>query len=180
MKTEFLKQGRRITVSVLLLISVSSVCLAVEYNENAAQEDQQAIIDASHDTSMLAAQDAMATPQPPSQPSIEIDSMVDQFLSRAGYMQGWNDKKETFITVGTSVLDSEDPSYDDSFMIKRSLKSMEANLDAKVQIIEFIRTEMSAMDQASTPGTNLNAQFKEKIDKLQKKIEAQRKKLVGL
>ncbi|MCG8565740.1 MAG: hypothetical protein MI747_11735, partial [Desulfobacterales bacterium] len=177
MKTEFLKQAGRIIVSVLVLMSVYSVCPAVEYPEDGAPDDT---IQASQDTSMLAAQAAAAIPQPPSQPAMDIDSMVDQFLSRAGYMQGWNDSKETFIAVGVSVLDSEDPSYDDSFIIKRSLKSMEATLDAKAQIIEFIRTEMSVMDQASTPGTDLNAQFQEKIDKLQKKIEAQRRKLVAL
>ncbi|CCO23284.1 conserved exported protein of unknown function [Maridesulfovibrio hydrothermalis AM13 = DSM 14728] len=180
MKIFIFKEVGRIAISLMLLLSISTACLAVEYNENAAQDEQQAPLDASHDTSVQAAQAAVAIPQPPSQPAMDIDSMVDQFLGRAGYMQGWNAKKDTFIAVGTSVLDSEDPSYDDSFMIKRSLKSMEATLDAKAQIIEFIRTDMSVMDQASTPGTDLNAKFKEKIDKLERKIDNQRKKLVAL
>ncbi|SDL53441.1 hypothetical protein SAMN05660337_3223 [Maridesulfovibrio ferrireducens] len=167
-----------LAVSMVMLMA-SSIAFAVEYSDEKAQEEQ-VVQDASKDVSLNAAQKAMATSQPSSVPAMSVDDMVAQFLSRAGYMQGWNDKKETFIAVGTSVLDSEDPSYDDSFMIKRSLKSMEATLDAKSQIIKFIRTDMSVMDQASTPGTDLSAQFKEKIDKLQMKIEAQRKRLVAL
>lgn len=169
-----------IVAATLLIMSICSVCLAVEYSENTSAKGQEILQDASHDTSVQAVQIALAIPQPPSQAAMNIEDMVDHFLGRAGYAQGWNEKKETFIAVGISVLDSEDPSYDDSFMIKRSLKSMEATLDAKAQIIEFIRTDMSVMDQATTPGTDLNARFREKIEKLEKKINAQRKKLVAL
>ena len=115
---------------------------------------------------------------PPS--TMDIDTMVNQFLSNEGYMQGWNDEKETFVAVGLSALDSDAPSHDNSFLIKRSLKSMEAALDAKAKIIEFIHTKMSVMDRASTPGTDLNVQFKKEIDELDRKMNTPQNMLVDL
>lgn len=165
-------------VVLAILFSCYELGFAVEYTEkNSAQSEAPS---AAKDVSLNAMQSAAAISQPISQPSMNIDEMADNFLKKANYHRGWNPNKETFIAVGTSVIDCEDPSYDDSFITKRSLKSMEAILDAKAQIIEFVRVEMSAFDQASTPGTDLSTQFKEKITKLQKKIDSQRKKLVKM
>lgn len=161
-----------------LFLSCCELAFAVEYTENVTAQSETPSV--AKDVSINAMQSAAAIPQPVSQPSMDIDEMTDNFLKKANYHRGWNPNKETFIAVGTSVVDCEDPSYDDSFITKRSLKSMEAILDAKSQIIEFVRVEMSAFDQASTPGTDLSTQFKEKITKLQKKIDSQRKKLVKM
>jgi len=57
---------------------------------------------------------------------------------------------------------------------------MVATMDAKSQIIEFIRVEMDAIDQVVTPGTNLAAEFNEAREKLEKKMNAQKASLVKL
>ncbi|WP_031484932.1 hypothetical protein [Maridesulfovibrio frigidus] len=169
----------KILMVAMVMLMVSSFAFAVEYSDEKAQE-QLVGQDASQDVSLASAQAAMEKPQPPVVPQQTIDEAVDSYLSNSGYGRGWNDSKETFISVGVSFLDCEDPSYDTSFINKRSLKNMEAILDAKAQIIEFVRTDMSVLDQASTPGTDLNAEFKDKIDKLQNSIEAQRNKLAKM
>lgn len=175
-----MKNHTNIIIVILLLLFGSSTSFAVEYTEQQSEAPIEQQQDASKDVSLHAAQTAMETPQPISSPAQSIDDMVDQFLRKTGYTRGWNPERETYIAVGESVIDCEDPSYDDSFITKRSLKSMESILDGKSQIIEFIRTDMSAFDQVSTPGTDLNAQFKDKITKLQKKVDAQRRKLAVL
>jgi len=48
-------------------------------------------------------------------------------------------------------------------------------MDAKAEIIEYIRTEMTAMNQVWTPGTDLNAKLGQERDALENKINAQRK-----
>ena len=97
-----------------------------------------------------------------------------------GIEAGWDDQKKRFVAVGWAGFDSEDPTYDDSFMIKRSLQSMVATMDAKAQIIEFIRVEMDAIDQVVTPGTDLAAEFNEAREKLENKMNAQKATLVKL
>ena len=170
-------------LSLFLVLATVYPAAAVEFNENTAQSadpGQKASLDASQNESLKVAQEAMAIPQQPAPPAATIDDQVDRFLERAHLRRGWNKRKQAYIAVGESVVDCEDPSYDTAFITKRSLKSMEAVLDAKTQIIQNIRTEMSVMDRASTPGTDLNAQFREKIDKLQAKMESQRRTLVIL
>ncbi|WP_320006373.1 hypothetical protein [Maridesulfovibrio sp.] len=179
MKSEFLKLMRIIVASMITLMMVCSFAFAVEYSDEKAQEEL-VVQDASKDVSLTTAQAVMEKPAPEIIPTQSVDEAVDAFLAKSGLQRGWNDKNESFIAVGVSFLDCEDPSYDTSFITKRSLKNMEALLDAKSQIIEFIRTDMSVLDQASTPGTDLNTQFKDKIDTLQKKIESQRNKLVKM
>jgi len=108
------------------------------------------------------------------------ENQANIYLEKNRLYQGWNDEKKIFIVVGQASFDSEDPSYDDSFITKRSLKTMEATLDAKAKIIEYIRSNMSVMDRALTPGTDLSEKFREKIDKMERKMEAQRRQVAKL
>lgn len=179
MKSGITKQVGVFVASMVMLMMVCSFAFAVEYSDENAQEEQ-VVQDASKDVSLATAQSVMEKENPAIIPSQSIDEAADAFLANSGLQRGWNEKNESFVAVGVSFLDCEDPSYDTSFITKRSLKNMEALLDAKSQIIEFVRTDMSVLDQASTPGTDLNAQFKEKIDTLQRKIESQRNRLAKM
>ncbi|MEO1938612.1 MAG: hypothetical protein ABGW85_08290, partial [Sulfurimonas sp.] len=107
-------------------------------------------------------------------------TLADEWIESGPVSQGWNEDKKVFVTIGEASFDSEDPSYDDSFIIKRSLKTMEATLQAKAQIIEFISTDMSALDKVTTPGTDLHAQFHEKLEKLQQKQKAKLKTIAKM
>lgn len=102
------------------------------------------------------------------------EDQANDYLKKHGLSQGWNSEKKMFISVGQASFDSEDPSYDDKFITIRSLKTMAATLDAKARVIEYIRTDMSAVDKAVTPGTDLNEKFRMQMDQMERKIDAQR------
>jgi hypothetical protein len=104
-------------------------------------------------------------------------SQAKAFVTDQGLALGWNEDRKQMIVIGSASFDSEDPSYDKSYITKRTLKTMEATLDAKSKIIGYISTTMSAFDKATTPGTDLNAQFKEEVEMIEAKINAQRNKV---
>ncbi|NJB68499.1 hypothetical protein GGQ74_002172 [Desulfobaculum xiamenense] len=170
-----MKPARNLVLgSILCLLTLGCVwpCTAecVEYTPN----------DATQSTELQVTQKITEAQAPEVVPQKSIRDMVDEYLERSGVYEGWNEDKQVYVSIGEAAFDSEDPSYDDTFITKRSLKSMEAVLDGKSRIIEFIRTEMSVMDEASTPGTDLNALFKEELDKLERKMEAQRARVAKL
>ena len=162
-----------ISVSILFDGSASSVN-AVEFEPAGSdiQGEDVEISESYQDESMVVIQEILEKGQPAYGPG-DAEQQARIYIGNNGYFEGWNDGKKVFFSIGTAFFDSEDPSYDDSFITKRSLKTMQASLEAKARIIEFIRTEMSALDRASTPGTDLNAMFKAQINAGKKKMEAQ-------
>ena len=114
------------------------------------------------------------------EPVKTAEEQAADFVYNSGLSQGWNENQEMFISIGTAEFDSENPSYDDAYVVKRSLKAMQATLEAKARIIEYIETEMSAMDKATTPGTDLSEVFDGQLRKLEKKMNAQKAKLAKM
>ena len=112
--------------------------------------------------------------------TLDATDLAYQFIEKGNVLEGWNDDKKVYVAISEAVFDSEDPSYDDSFIIKRSLKSMEASLEAKKGIIQYIYTDMSASDRVKTPGTDLNSEFQDKLSKLERKAAAQRERVAKL
>ena len=58
------------------------------------------------------------------------EEQAADFVYNSGLSEGWNENQEMFISIGTAEFDSEDPSYDDAYVVKRSLKAMQATLEA--------------------------------------------------
>lgn len=103
-----------------------------------------------------------------------------EFIKEQSVKQDWDPDREMYVQVGTADFDNEDPAYDSAFVTKRSLASMQATLEAKAKIIEFINTKMTAMDQVTTPGTDLSARFNKDIRNLERKLNAQKEVLSKL
>ena len=116
-----------------------------------------------------------STPEPQYQKDATDQAQI--YVEEQGLEMGWNDDRKQMIVIGSASFDSEDPSYDKAYITKRALKTMEATLDAKSQIIEYISSTMSAFDKATTPGTDLQAQFKEEVDEIESNMNAQRNKV---
>jgi len=117
----------------------------------------------------------VTTPEPEYQKTAE--DQANSYVEDQGLETGWDDDRKQMIVIGVAEFDSEDPSYDRAYITKRSLKTMQATLEAKSQIIELMGTEMSAMDLATTPGVPLKKQFAEKVEDVQNKLNAQRNKV---
>ena len=118
------------------------------------------------------------------QPTVEevetkaASDMAQDFLNAAmdaGVLEngmGWNDAQQTYVAVGTAVfaLDGVDSA---DFLKMRSIKAMEAELNAKRQIIEFARTELSADIVVTLPDTGLGTAFDEERAAVQREIAKQ-------
>ena len=165
----------------LLALAVSSAAHAVEFKPGDTVPSAGAVVQqVSANDPAIAVVTQLQAASAASALEKDAKDLADEFLARGGVTEGWNTDKKIYVAVSEAIFDSEDPSYDDSFIIKRSLKSMEAALDAKRTIIEYIHTDMSASDRVSTPGTDLNTEFKDKLDQLERKAESQRKQIAKL
>lgn len=118
--------------------------------------------------------------QPKFTPSKTAFDQAREFVKEQGVKQGWDAEREMYVQIGTAYFDNEDPAYDSTFVTKRSLASMQATLEAKAKIIEFINTKMSAIDQVTTPGTDLSAKFNKDIRMLEGKLNKQKEILAKL
>lgn len=129
---------------------------------------------------------AEATEQPFQQEAITEETFVSaeeqvrEYLNNKGWPEGWDDKKKRLFVIHSESFDSEDPSYDDTFVTKRSLYASIAIMGAKAKMVEYMRTQMSAVDQISAPGTDVNAELNQDYNKLERKLEVQQRKLLAL
>lgn len=127
-------------------------------------------------TQQLAQRGAQVEPTVEEVETQAASDMAQNFLNQAmdaGVLEsgmGWNDAQQTYVAVGTAVfaLDGVDAT---DFLKMRSIKAMEAELNAKRDIIEFARTELSADIVVTLPDTGLGTEFDEERAAVQRAIE---------
>ncbi|MCJ8270062.1 MAG: hypothetical protein MJK04_11755, partial [Psychrosphaera sp.] len=116
-------------------------------------------------------------------PQIEFVSAEDklnEYMASKNWGRGWNETKRRMFVVRSEAFNVDDPAYDDAFVTKRSVYATMANMGGKAEIAEFMRTEMSAVDQLSVPGTAVYEQLNADFDKQQRKFEAQKRQVMKL
>ncbi|PVZ70653.1 hypothetical protein [Pelagibaculum spongiae] len=140
--------------------------------------DQVAVVD----SATAAINESVKAPYTQEQPTdfVSAEDQLNEYLSSKNWREGWDDKKKRMFVVYSESFDVEDPSYDTDFIAKRSLFSTMASMGAKAKVIEFMRTEMSATDQMTAPGTDVHEALNAKYNKLQNKIAKQQEKMVKL
>ncbi|KLV07069.1 hypothetical protein ABT56_05780 [Photobacterium aquae] len=111
---------------------------------------------------------------------VSAEDQLRDLMKTRGWGQGWDANKKRIFVVHSESFDNEDPTYDDSFIAKRSMFSTLAVMGAKAKVVEFMRTQMTAADQLSAPGTNVYAELNEQFLKIQKKIASSEKALAKL
>ena len=97
--------------------------------------------------------------------------LAQDFLLDADVTEGWNEDKGFFISIGTSVFPESDPATNPDFLNIRALKSFEANISAKGDIISYIRTNLSAEDIVTIPSSGLSTEFDDKKYNLELKLK---------
>ncbi|NOH68282.1 hypothetical protein [Vibrio rotiferianus] len=111
---------------------------------------------------------------------VSAEDQLRDLMSTRGWQQGWDADKKRIFVVHSETFDNEDPTYDDAFITKRSMFATLATMGAKAKVVEFMRTQMSAVDQLSAPGTDVHAELNEQFIKLEKKIASSQKALAKL
>jgi len=98
-----------------------------------------------------------------------VNSAVDAGMLDAG--MGWNDQREVFVATGVANYPVSNPAADPNFGQARALKSLEASLEAKKSIIEYVRMELDFSAVVSLPETGLGTEFDKKRAILEHEIE---------
>jgi len=111
---------------------------------------------------------------------VSAENQIQNYMETKGWSEGWDTKKKRMFVVFSARFDNESPSYDNSFITKRSQFALIAAMGAKAKIAEYMRTDMSAVDQINAPGTDVHAELNVKYAKAVKKIEYQQNKLIKL
>ncbi|MDC5839397.1 hypothetical protein [Vibrio europaeus] len=111
---------------------------------------------------------------------VSAEQQIRDYMEARGWPEGWDKNKKRLFVLSQEQFDSEDPSYDDSFVIKRSQFATLATMSAKAQMVEYMRTTMSAVDMLVAPGTDVHAELNERYTKAEKKLAAQKKQLVKI
>jgi len=176
-----MKFKRHIISSLLLAASLQvHPVFAVEFT--AAEEVAAIAAEEGGSAPDLAIVEAMQLAPTPVYQAESAEDQLNNYLDKMGLNEGANEIKgrDVFVQMGLASFDTKDPASDASFMIKRSMKAMEAKLDAKAKIIEAIHTTMSASERVDVPGTDLNAQFDARRTENQARLEEQKKVLAIL
>lgn len=108
---------------------------------------------------------------------LSAEEQIHEYLEHKNWAEGWDSQKKRMFVVYSESFDSESPEYDDTFITKRSVYATLATMGAKAKIVEFMRTQMSAVDQLTAPGTDVHAELNKKYEDAIKKINAQSRTL---
>ncbi len=111
---------------------------------------------------------------------ISAEEQLNAYVQSKGWSTAWDPAKKRMFVVVAESFNVEDPSYDRSFVTKRSLYASLASMKAKANVIEFMRTQMSAQDQLTAPGTDVYESLNEQYSDAIKKVEAQQKAITKL
>jgi hypothetical protein len=157
---------------VAITIALSSHALADDFVAKQASPALEAIADL---TEKPFKQEAVIEEE-----YVSAEEQIQQYLEDKDWREGWDDKKKRMFVVYSESFDSENPQYDDSFITKRSVFATLATMGAKAKFVEFMRTEMSAVDQITAPGTDVQAALNKKYNDAINKINAQSRALAKL
>lgn len=108
--------------------------------------------------------------------------VLEKIIESKGWIRGWDDEKKRFIAIGVAEIPFKvaDPSKEANLQALRRTAAMHATLQAKAEIIQFLRQELSAEQQVLIPGTDLNKAMKEEIENIEKQLNKQKEILAEL
>ncbi|CAK3142848.1 hypothetical protein EDB60_110144 [Vibrio crassostreae] len=97
-------------------------------------------------------------------------NILQDYIVEKGWADVYQTGKFRIMKIGETSFSTRDPKRDPQFMIKRSNATTIATLNAKVEIIKTIRSEMSASDQIIMPGSDIQAKLDVELIELEEKI----------
>lgn len=109
-------------------------------------------------------------------------SVLEKLLKKKGWVRGWDEKKKRFIAIGVANIPQRisNPSRTKDLYRLRRFAATEAVLNAKAQIITFVKQELSAEQQILIPGTDLHKKFETEVENLMDQINRQKEIVANL
>ena len=103
--------------------------------------------------------------------SQEPQRLLRKYMRKRKWKDSYTSGKFRIFQIGTYSFPSRNPARDRSFVRKRSIAATMAQLNAKIKIIEGIRTTMSASDQFTMPGSPIQKKLNGKKQDLDNKFD---------
>ena len=114
--------------------------------------------------------DAAAPTEPPKKVE-NAESEVKAWLKEKKWRPGWDAAKKRFIRVEMAQFDCEDPAKVQNVMVQRDMAAKRAVLQAKTEIIEFVKTELDAADIVEMMGAEAPGVSPEAKDELVARVQ---------
>jgi hypothetical protein len=97
-----------------------------------------------------------------------------------GLSLGWDPEKERLTTLEFAFFETGDPTNDRNFLGKRESEFQKAIVRAKVDIIRFIHSRMTASYQFEMPGTDVYRQLNDRYTGIRQRLETKRQEVLRL
>ena len=141
----------------------------------------EAVADAvGHDAGAEAVYQAQVNPGVHYEANRTAQDQLGEYAQAKGFFDGWDEARKRYFVTQAEAFNLEDPRTDRNFLIKREMLAKQAVLRAKADIIRFINSEMSAMDQIDVPGTDLYNELNAEYEAIRGSIESQQRMLARL
>nr|VVV05734.1 hypothetical protein AW0309160_03217 [Aliivibrio wodanis] len=112
---------------------------------------------------------------------LSASEQLEQYLeSKDGWSEGYDSEKKRIFVISSVSFVTPDPTTDDSFLQKRSRFALRASVEAKAQVVRYMNEEMEAVDQFTTPGTDVHAKLNAKYIELENKFIQKREEMLKL
>ena len=131
------------------------------------------------DGPQIVAENQKYAPTAKASKATDANAAVGAALRERGFAQGYDSKRGSIIQIGQAMDNMDNPSSPD-FMTVRELLVRQAELDAKIQIARVVRQQMSGSTRVNTPGTQENADFRQKFAEQIAAVEQQKAKVAEL
>ena len=131
------------------------------------------------DGPQIVAENQKYAPTAKASKATDANAAVGAALRERGFAQGYDSERGSIIQIGQAMDNMDNPSSPD-FMPVRELLVRQAELDAKIQIARVVRQQMSGSTRVNTPGTQENADFRQKFAEQIAAVEQQKAKVAEL
>ena len=131
------------------------------------------------DGPQIVAENQKYAPTAKASKATDANAAVGAALRERGFTQGYDSERGSIIQIGQAMDNMDNPSSPD-FMTVRELLVRQAELDAKIQIARVVRQQMSGSTRVNTPGTQENADFRQKFADQIAAVEQQKAKVAEL
>ena len=150
-----------LTVAIINLFTFSAM----------AAEFPSGISETTIDMMQQAESQNTANPQllTPSSSSKTSEILMDEFLRNTNRETGWDDEKQIYTAVASARFQANTNPTQMSKM--REIKYTEAVLEAKREIIEYIRSDISVANLLSLPSTGLDTEIDLESQRLQRELD---------
>lgn len=174
----FMRYVQNAILSSCILFGTTSLILA---QEEGMDQIQQAIANQQlSDGGTQVVQEAQESAPMEPVAGISAEKALQDYCKKKGWKRGYDSEKGRIIAITTDSFGTSSPNNDKNFMLKREIAAKTAVLKAKVQIIEYVNSEMSAMEKLDMPGTDLNKKMGGEHQALKQKLAEQKEILAKM